>query len=169
MSTGFSPAQQQHNLRVSGSGIQSIEIRSRDVAHLPRTSVEVSESHSGEKEIYEGVLLCDLLAKACLKLGEGLRGPELAKYVVAEASDGYAALYSIAEIDPSISNNRILLADTMNGNLLDTKQGPFRIVVPNDKRPARWVRMVKAARRERSQSFVGRLYDCGHRVAFLEP
>ena len=86
--------------------------------------------------------LSDLLSKAGVPLGDKLRGPALATYVVAQASDGYAVVYSIAELDPALTDNRIILADTMDGKPLAGKEGPFRIVVPGDKRPARWIRMV---------------------------
>jgi hypothetical protein len=34
----------------------------------------------------------------------------------------------------------VLVADTMNGKPLDARTGPFRLVVSDDKRPARSVR-----------------------------
>ena len=34
----------------------------------------------------------------------------------------------------------VIVADTMNGQPLDAKSGPFKLVVTEDKRPARWVR-----------------------------
>ena len=68
--------------------------------------------------------------------------------MVAEAKDGYAVVYSIAELDPAMTDNPVILADTMDGKPLAAKEGPFKIVVPGDKRPARWVRMVNALRIE---------------------
>ena len=61
---------------------------------------------------------------------------------MARASDGYAVVHSLAEVDPAMTDNQIMVADSMNGKALALKQGPFRVVVPGDKRPARWVRMV---------------------------
>ena len=37
----------------------------------------------------------------------------------------------------------VLLADTMDGKPLPADAAPFRLIAPADKRPARWVRMVK--------------------------
>ena len=68
----------------------------------------------------------------------------MAGYVVVQASDGYAVVFSIAETDPAINDNRIILADTMNGKPLGEHEGPLKIVAPAEKRPARWVRMVNA-------------------------
>ena len=77
-----------------------------------------------------------------MQLGEKLRGQALGTYIVARASDGYAVVYSLAEADPAMTDNQIMVADSMNGKALALKQGPFRVVVPGDKRPERWVRMV---------------------------
>ena len=101
---------------------------------------------------YQGVRLSDLLSKAGVPLGEKLRGRALATYVVAKASDGYAVVYSIAELDPAMTDNQVIVADTMNGKHLDAKEGPFKIVVPGDKRPARWIRMLTTLRVESAVS-----------------
>jgi hypothetical protein len=140
-----SPAAQ---LRISGSNIQTLEITSADLTKMPRLAVDVREPHSGETQHYEGVRLSDLLAKAGVPLGEKLRGRGIATYILVQASDGYAVVFSIAEVDPALTDNRIILADTMNGKPLGEHDGPFKVVVPGEKRPARWVRMVNAMRVE---------------------
>jgi hypothetical protein len=38
----------------------------------------------------------------------------------------------------------VIVADTLNGAPLGPNQGPFKIVAPHDKRPARSVRMLKS-------------------------
>jgi hypothetical protein len=63
--------------------------------------------------------------------------------VVAEAADGYRAVYSLAELDSDFQDSEVIVADTLNRSPLAEKQGPFKIVAPHDKRPARWVRMLK--------------------------
>ena len=142
--SALAAAQAQPSIHISGSGAQTIDVSANDLAHMPRVTVDVKDAHMGEQEHFEGVLVSDLLAKAGVALGEKLRGKGLATYVVAHASDGYAAVYSIAELDPAMTDNRILVADTMNGKALGQKDGPFRIVAPADKRMARWVRMLTA-------------------------
>jgi hypothetical protein len=139
-------------IHVSGSGVQTIDVSANDLAHMPRVTVDVKDAHTGEQEHFEGVLISDVLAKAGAPLGEKLRGKGVATYVVAHASDGYAAVYSIAELDPAMTDNRILVADTMNGKPLGPKDGPFRMVAPADKRMARWVRMLTALEVENAVS-----------------
>src|SRR5215470_1478456 len=142
----FSLAQENANFRIGGTEIQAIEISMKDLSQMPRLSVEVREPHKGEIQHYDGVRLSDVLLKAGVQLGNKLRGRGLATYVVAEAKDGYAVVFSIAELDPAMTDNPVILADTMDGKPLAAKEGPFKIVVPGDKRPARWVRMVNALR-----------------------
>jgi hypothetical protein len=38
----------------------------------------------------------------------------------------------------------IIVADTMDGAPIPGTLGPFRLVAPHEKRPARWVEMVKS-------------------------
>ncbi len=57
------------------------------------------------------------------------------------ASDHYQVVFSLAELDPALGNEQVILADTQDGHPL-TKDDPFRLVVPGDKRPARWIHNV---------------------------
>jgi hypothetical protein len=43
-----------------------------------------------------------------------------------------------------LTDRIILLADARDGQPLSPHEGPFRIIVPKEKRPARWVRQVKS-------------------------
>jgi hypothetical protein len=42
----------------------------------------------------------------------------------------------------SLQRNRILIADRLAGSPLDDKHGPFQMIVPEDDRATRWVKMV---------------------------
>ena len=64
--------------------------------------------------------------------------------VVAEASDGYRAAFSLAELDGDFAGTQVIVADTEDGKPLDAQHGPLRLVVPGDKRQGRWVRMLKS-------------------------
>jgi DMSO/TMAO reductase YedYZ molybdopterin-dependent catalytic subunit len=79
-----------------------------------------------------------------------MRGPNLGYYAVIEAADGYSALFSLAEFDDDFAERSILLATSRDGKPLDAKDGPLRLIVPQDARPARWVRQVRSIRVERA-------------------
>ena len=84
------------------------------------------------------------MRRAGVPQNDKLRGSALATYVVAEASDGYRVAYSLAELDSDFQDSDVIVADTLNGSPLGEKQGPFKMVAPHDKRPARWIRMLKS-------------------------
>jgi hypothetical protein len=111
-----------------------------DLKAMPRKTVTVHNPHANADETYEGVELADVLAKYGAPLGKDLRGPALGYYVVATGSDGYKAVYALAEVDPSFHPGDVIVADTMAGKALDAHTGPLRLVSTEDKRPARGVR-----------------------------
>jgi hypothetical protein len=41
-------------------------------------------------------------------------------------------------------DSEIIVADTMDGAPIPGGLGPFRLVAPHEKRPARWVEMLKS-------------------------
>ncbi len=111
-----------------------------DLKTMPRTSARVHNSHTNEDETYAGIPLADVLAKVGAPLGAELHGESLTSYIVATGSDGYEAVLSLAEVDPSFHPGEVIVADTMDGKPLDAHSGPLKLVVTEDKRPARSVR-----------------------------
>lgn len=107
---------------------------------LPHKIVTVHDPHENADETYAGVPLIELLKQVGAPTGKDVRGKALAEYVVATGSDGYKAVLALAEIEPDFHPGDVLVADAMNGKPLDAKAGPFRLVVTDDKRPARSVR-----------------------------
>ena len=49
---------------------------------------------------------------------------------------------ALAELDPDFGDRHILLVDRRDGKALASNEGPFRMIAPEDKRHARWVRNV---------------------------
>ena len=113
---------------------------SDEIKALPHQTVTVHNPHANTDETYSGVPLIDLLAKEGVPHGHDLRGKALSQYVVATGSDGYKAVLALGEVDPDFHPGEVLVADQMDGKPLDAKAGPFRLVVTEDKRPARSVR-----------------------------
>jgi hypothetical protein len=71
-----------------------------------------------------------------------MKGKRLANCLVVEAADGYRAVIALPEVDPAFTDRQILLAFLRDGKPLGEKEGPYRIVIPDEKRMARWVRQV---------------------------
>jgi DMSO/TMAO reductase YedYZ molybdopterin-dependent catalytic subunit len=131
-------------LRVAGNVATPLSLSATDLKALPRKTLKVLNHHENKEETYEGVAVQDLLRTAGVLQNEKLRGSAMATYVLAEAADGYSVLYSLAELDCDFQDSEVIVADTMNGSPLGEKQGPFKMVAPHDKRPARWIRMLKS-------------------------
>lgn len=131
-------------LRIGGEVSTPLALTATDLKKMPRKTLSVVNPHDKKTETYEGVLLEELLNRAGVAQGEKLRGALMATYVIAEAEDGYRVVFSLAELDSGILESDIIVADTLDGGPLAVKQGPFRLVAPHEKRPARWVRMLKS-------------------------
>jgi hypothetical protein len=111
-----------------------------EIKSMPHIAVTVHNPHTNMDENYSGVGLAELLTKFGAPLGKELHGEALALYLVATGSDGYQAVFALAEVDPAFHPGEFIVADTMNGKPLDAHNGPFKLIASEDKRPARWVR-----------------------------
>jgi hypothetical protein len=105
----------------------------------PHQTVTIFDHHTNANETYSGVPLMDLLAKLGVPHGQDLHGKALTDYVVATGADGYRSVVALGEIDPEFHPGMVLVCDAMDGKPLGAT-GPFRLVVTEDKRPARSVR-----------------------------
>src|SRR5262245_31425399 len=120
---GLSEQNSLSTIEVSGAVRRPLNLTADDLARMPRSRVD-TESR-GSKVMYEGVWLHEVLKRAGAPQGQALRGKSLAGYVLAQAGDGYQVVFSLAEADPSFTDNEILLADTANGKPLSGEQGRF--------------------------------------------
>ena len=140
-SAAASPSPAKDELRISARAYhEDLLLKAADLKAMPRTTITVHNEHAKADETYAGVRASDVLTKMGAPLGKDLRGAALSGYLVATGSDGYAAVIALAEVEPSFHSGEVIIEDTMNGAPLDAKSGPFKLVVTEDKRPARWVR-----------------------------
>jgi hypothetical protein len=116
-----------------------ITLTAEALQSLPQQTVRVHNPRTKADETYQGVELSLLLARLDAPLGPKLRGKALSMFVVAEGTDKYRAIYSLAEVDPTFHTGTVIVADREDGQPI-AKDGPFKLVNTEDKRPARWVR-----------------------------
>jgi hypothetical protein len=121
------------------SGGKHAEITLDALKAMPQKTISFHNVHTNADETYSGVALIDLLASLGVPHGKELHGKALSDYVVATGSDGYKAVLALAEADPEFHPGDVIVADSMDGKPLDAKNGPFKLVVTEDKRPARSV------------------------------
>ena len=113
-----------------------------DIEALPH--IKVAASVSGTSTTFEGVALEAVLEKAGVEFGQTLKGKRLASCLLVEAADGYRVVIALPELDPAFTDKQVVLSFLKDGKPLDEKEGPYRIVIPDEKRMARWVRQVTA-------------------------
>src|SRR5262245_5261712 len=130
-------------LTLAREGQPPTRLTAADFGKLPRQQVKVTD-HEQNIAKFEGVLLRDVLQSLALPFGKELRGKALTIYLLIEAQDGYQVVFTLPEIDSLFTEKVVLLADRRDGKLLSEKEGPLRIVVPDEKRQARWIRQVKS-------------------------
>ena len=106
---------------------------------MPHQTITIQNGHTNASETYSGVPLVTLLQAAGAPVGKDVHGKALSEYVVATGADGYKAVIALAEAEPDFHPGQILVADELAGKALDAKEGPFKLVVSEDKRPARSV------------------------------
>ena len=133
-------ATEKNELLIEARGHDPVHLAIGDLKTMPRLTITIHNSHTNADETYSGVRVADLLTKVGAPLGNDLRGKALANYIVATGSDGYQAVIALGEVDPAFHPGEVLVADSMNAKPLDEHNGPLKLVVSEDKRPARSVR-----------------------------
>jgi DMSO/TMAO reductase YedYZ molybdopterin-dependent catalytic subunit len=143
------------SLAIVGDVPAPITLTIEELAKLPRQTASVTGS-SGTAQRFEGVALEELLKRAGMAFGEqSMGGDNFTRYVVAEGSDGYRALFAIPEIDPGFTDRVILVADRQDGKPLGEAGGWLRLVVPGEKLHSRWVHHLTTLRIGRAPAPAG--------------
>ncbi len=125
-------------LALIGLTTQSV-INGDTIAAMPHQTVTIENGHTHAMETYSGVPLIAILEQVGAPIGKDVHGKALSQYIVATGSDGYKAVLSLAEAEPDFHPGSALVADQLAGKPLDPRQGPFKLIVSEDKRPARSV------------------------------
>jgi len=128
------------SLQVTRADGTSTTLTAAQISALPHVTVNTKEHETAAQ--FEGVPVSAVLALAGVQLGSTMRGPRLTEALLVEAADNYKVVFALAEFDPDFTSREIVLADKRDGKPLDAKEGPWRVIVPGDKRPARWIRQV---------------------------
>ena len=130
-------------VKITGEVTNPLTIGPAELQQYKQTTV-TRKDRDGKVRIYSGVIVSEILTKAGVTLGADLHGKNLVKYLLVEASDGYQVLFTLAELDKGFTDRTIILADKVDGQPLAPADGPFRIIVQDEKKPARCIKQVTA-------------------------
>lgn len=123
---------------------RTVTFTAEEFAALPHVDRPVLEPHEKKPHVCSGVALRELPARVGAPSGESFRGPATQRGVLVRSKDNYTVLFSLAKFDDNFSARTILLADGEDGQPTPATAAPFRLVLPGDKRAARWARQVVA-------------------------
>ena len=126
------------------SGVQTPGIYTlSSLEALPAVQLTATYKAGGNPvtDSYTGVSLWTLLNDAGLITDPNIKNDVLRQYVEAIGSDGYAAIFSLGEIDPMFGGQQDLVAysDTLGQLGPDGEDGFARMVVPGDTAGGRYI------------------------------
>jgi hypothetical protein len=114
-----------------------------DLAALPHETVTLTNGHTKASETYTGVPVAAVLDKLGLPFTKPNEHILLKTILIAEGTDGYKIILSTYETLALIRGQSAIIADTLAGKPLGS-DGAFKLVIPGDTRPQRWVQNLKA-------------------------
>ena len=120
-------AQAAATVKVVGEVLTPLTLTAADLAAMPRTTASAKDKQ-GVSHSFSGVAIAEIFNKAGVTAGKQLRGENLAKYLLVTCADGYQVVFSLAELDSSFTDRVAPLS---------ASTGPFRLIVPGEKKPAR--------------------------------
>jgi len=130
-------------LTVNGDVARSLQLTLTDLSRFPRHNVRAKDE-LGKESLFAGVILDEILRAAGVKFGKELRGKRLTDYLLVETADGYRVVFALPELDSTYGDTEILLADSRDEKPLEGSDGRLRLIIPHEKRYARWVRQIVA-------------------------
>jgi hypothetical protein len=105
------------------------------------------QGHDGTPHHSTCIAMIDLLKAAGIstalkmdpKADPHTKHAPLRMIVTAKAGDGYAVVFSLAELSPELGNRAVWLALDVDDQPLSDRDAPVKLIVPDDGKPARWV------------------------------
>ncbi len=129
-------------VRIEGDLVKAASLTVEELRALGPVTVDWADKSGAHR--MTGVRLDVLLLK--LGFSEGPTGPGakpkqkhqgLRAIVIASAGDGFEAVFSVGELLETLGSTTALLAWEQDGKPLPAAHGPFRLVVPTDKKGSR--------------------------------
>jgi hypothetical protein len=135
---------QNPSLRVERDGRPPVTLSVDAIRRLPNDTISLA-SHGAPPVRYRAVRLTDVMAAAATPV-DSLRLGRRGWIVAALARDGYVAVFSAGEIEPTVGPTRVWIAFARDGTALTADEAPFHVIVPSDARATRSARQVSTLR-----------------------
>ena len=126
-------------LRLTGLSGTARTITPAALAAMPHVTVTVHNAHTNKDESYSGVPVDQLLMMVAPAKGEGPKVSANMQVVIAGATDGFHVALTLCDTDPACRTGKAIVADVQDTLPIEA-DGAFKLILTEDKRPARWVR-----------------------------
>lgn len=123
-------------VKISREVTKPLTLYKQDLIKMKQSTALLKDRDCKTHE-YARAALQQILEMAGVTVGKQLHGEKMSKYLLVKCADGYEVIFSLAELDSSFTDRIVILADESEGKPLAAAKGPFRLVVPGEKRPAR--------------------------------
>ncbi|MEZ2345588.1 hypothetical protein [Terriglobus sp. RCC_193] len=131
------------SLTVTGLTGTAKTFSAADFKALPHVTVNVHNVHTNKDESYSGVPVKELLALVAPAKGEGPKVSGNMTLIIAGATDGFQVAITLCDTNPDCRNGQSIVADALDGVAL-AQDGAFKLVLSEDKKPARWARNLQS-------------------------
>jgi hypothetical protein len=132
-------------LQIDVEGQPALSLTVAELRTMPLTKLH-SAAEKGQFADYTCVAVASILVQAGVPHGVDLRGKNLLNVLEVRARDGYGAMFSLPELDPEFTDKPVWVCFEKEGQPLTEDEGPIRLIIPDEKRHARWVRQVSELR-----------------------
>jgi hypothetical protein len=148
---GLVHAQENSTFANSVDGTLTVGLPGKSPRFLERADIDKlrhvhfrAKDPGGKTAVYSGVLLKDLLENLGFSFARERTDSILGSYIVVQTVSDRRALFSLTELDAAVTGKHVVFADAKNGKPMTSPEGPFRIVIPEEKEPVRWLQQVWA-------------------------
>jgi len=106
---------------------------------LPQQTVTAVDGHTGKPSTFTGPLVSDVFGATGLASDDKTHSLILRGFVIAEGTDRYRVVYSMAELESTFSSGKVIVAITRDGKPIASG---LQLVDNLDVKPARWVQAI---------------------------
>jgi hypothetical protein len=138
-SAGATQARAAGSIAILADG-KELVLSPSEIAKLERREARVVAEGASEAATVSGVRLWDLIQRAGVPSAQASGRQRAVMYVKLTGADGQSAVLALVEVDPGFSQRTVLVIDRRDGKPLDSVEGPWRVIIPDDGRHARWIR-----------------------------
>lgn len=143
MASGKPAANPSTSLTLTGLAGKTVTLTPADFKALPHITAAVHNAHNNKDESYSGVPVSALLAMVQPAKGEGPKVSTNMQIIVAGATDGFQVALTLCDTIPECRSGQAVVADMQDGNSIEA-DGAFKLILTEDKRPARWARNLQS-------------------------